>query len=634
MTLEAIAPIDDMTLLDELKQVALDSGNQFSLSAWARAKSLSRVFKREEPEFIGAVALASYEEERGNTCVDMERIYANGYWATHPLKGVIPEPDNLRAWVKDAATSFAESHQRPPVRMSRSHLYLDNRFEQEKRVGEWMASRMAYRAPADESLLLQRLNDLFRHNSDEPVDWQKIATLVAATRDFSVISGGPGTGKTTTVVRLLALMVEQYENLGFTRRPKIKVAAPTGKAANRLSQSMAKAINEQNEMMKLPCGSDVIESLKVDAMTLHRALGINPTAEHPRYNRNHKLDVDIMVIDEASMCDITQISMVVDALPEHARLVLVGDKDQLASVEAGAVMGNLCSVIHETPTGMTAGFSGETRRIAEAAAGCDLGDFIFREHWATGNAVVTLQKSYRFDGEAGIGRMAKAVRAQIPAEVEASLRESEEVALVDASQFRTPRDMARRIASDYRRVARQILENSMDPAKAFRAMEEMMVLTTTRQGPFGSENMNKLLAAELGDRQAVFCGMPVMVTVNAHEKRLFNGDIGIVLPEPGTGTLKACFADQDGGYRFLSLQQLPTWHLAFAMTTHKSQGSEWDRVCLVMSGSAGIETTELLYTALTRSRMKFEVIAVPEVVSAAVSRSTVRWSGMARWLTG
>jgi len=444
-------------------------------------------------------------------------------------------------------------------------------------------------------------------------DWQRLAARLATERRFMVISGGPGTGKTTTVVRLLAALA------ALSPRPLVMaMAAPTGKAAARLTESVRAARD------RLPVADAVRAQLPDKAQTLHRLIGLVPGTARPRQHAANPLPLDVLVVDEASMVDLSLMAQTVAALPSHARLILLGDRDQLASVEAGAVLGDICS--------RQAWRSDTAQRLV--AAGVALPGVI-DDNAILADSVVVLQKSHRFGADSGIGRLARAVNAAALDEVHALLAQQ---ALADIRQQPALPDAAGLLAqrADYWQALAQLDADvdAADWAPLFAAFHRFMLLAAERHTVAA---INAQIEAELEKlgRKAVgsdwYAGRPVMVTRNDYGIGLFNGDIGLTVMRGGR--LRVVFPTTDGGWREVAPARLPEHDTVYAMTVHKSQGSEFASVWLALPAApSAVLTRALVYTAITRARDMFVLAGNPAVLEAGVLNAPPRQSGLAERL--
>jgi exodeoxyribonuclease V alpha subunit len=426
------------------------------------------------------------------------------------------------------------------------------------------------------------------------IDWQKVAVMMALHQQFSVISGGPGTGKTTIVKRLLAA----YQQL--TKNARIALAAPTGKAAARLQQAVA---DEQSYQAK----------------TLHRLLGISEHQPDGKYHPDNPLAVDLLIVDEASMVDVSMMATLLQALPETASLVLLGDSEQLASVESGAVLANLCD--------RQVAFSAEFVKQCADCLAMDLSEFIESDTTASllTDKVVKLQYSYRFDANSFVGQLAQAVREQDQYQALNLLRENQQWFDVSKESQR------QQFVTGYSAYI-DAVNQRLPAAACLDAFDQFQVLTALRQGRQSVDSVNQLMQSELAkqgwqSQQRFYHGRPIMITVNDYRHQLFNGDIGLILVDD-SGQLRACFRADDG-VRWVGLNRLPQHETVFAMTVHKSQGSEFSSVAILLAEELNpVLNRELLYTAITRAREQVKVLSTETVLTHTIATQHQRESGL------
>ncbi|KZX69200.1 exodeoxyribonuclease V subunit alpha [Vibrio sp. HI00D65] len=478
------------------------------------------------------------------------------------------------------------------------------------------------------------------------LNWQKAAAAVALSRRFAVISGGPGTGKTTTVTKLLSAMVEQSLSQGKT--PTIKLVAPTGKAAARLTESIGKAIEQ------LPLAPEVKANIPTESSTLHRLLGAIPNRAEFRHNRRNPLHLDILVVDEASMVDLSMMYKLVDALPAHARLILLGDKDQLASVEAGAVLGDICSF-------NSAGYSNaQGNLIAEmtgfdAIANTQQAKAVAVNPPAIADSLCMLQKSYRFDARSGIGQLSKAINNgsanQVDQVFAKGFGDIENHPLSSDSYNLMLRTLVNEYGAYLNRMNVPLEELETQEARAKSVLDlfsQCRLLCSIREGDFGVNGLNHRIERALAARRLVnphndelwYHGRPVMVTRNDHGLGLYNGDIGICMLEsdpsqPGsTPRLKVYFELPDGSVKAVLPSRVPDHETAYAMTIHKSQGSEFDLTLMILPPDfSPILTRELIYTGITRAKKRLMMFSDTNVLKRGIKVKTERVSGLGSRLT-
>lgn len=561
-----------------------------------------------DPQLERAAALLSRGVVAGDVCLDLACALKDGDAAGFGVESPGAWVERLRTFsVVGAPGDF-----RPLILDHANRLYLHRYWRYEEELAAAILKRGAA-ARFDQALLKQGLGRLFPSEAGAETDWQRVAAIAAVSRRFCVISGGPGTGKTSTVVKVLALLLEQQGGDGC----RIALAAPTGKAAARLKESI---------MGGVACAEEVRALIPEDVFTLHRLLGYLKGSCGFRHDAENPLPYDIVIVDEASMVSLPLMAKLVDALRQDTRLILLGDRDQLASVEAGAVLGDICN------SGGIHGFSVPFAELAAELAGDRLP--VQASIGPLGDAVVLLRKSYRFASSSGIGRVGALVNAGDGAGALAALQDRQ---LPDISMMRTPQPaalgeaLAELIVGGYAAYLKESL-----PEEAFARFGRFRILCAMRGGPYGVESVNRLVQERLAKAGLIrpdgrwYAGEPVMITCNDYNLGLFNGDVGLILPDPESGDeLRAYFPSGTGSMRKVLPLRLPEHESAFAMTVHKSQGSEFDRVLLILPDrDAPLLTRELLYTAITRAKKSVEVMGTDELFLTAVKRRIIRRSGL------
>ncbi|GAB3773428.1 exodeoxyribonuclease V subunit alpha [Ramlibacter monticola] len=628
---------------------------------------LAREVPEADPLLLMAAALASHQLGRGHVCLDLaglvrdpaETLAIPPEEATPPPVPTI-EPAALLRGVGLADWQGALTHASlvggaqgtSPLVLEGTRLYLRRFWEHEQSVRAGIQQRLARtEAWSDDALERARavIEELFRSDQEvPPPNWQKLACAVALRSHFAIVTGGPGTGKTTTVVRLLALLqhLALSASDGSARRLRIRLAAPTGKAAARLNASISGAIDKLH-LGRLEGGEAVRQAIPREVSTVHRLLGSFGGTRRFRHDATNPLPLDVLVLDEASMVDLETMAAVIAALPARARLVLLGDKDQLASVEAGNVLGELCSRAdggHYLP---------RTRDRLEALSGERIpADFVDARGEALDQGVVKLRHSFRFGAASGIGQLAQAVNAGDASRAHEILHAGHgDLAWMELD----PRDAAlRRLVLEGHRpylewVARRPPPDA--PRELFdtwarsvlQAYAGFQLLCAVRRGPHGVEGLNERIAALLHAEKLTpaasgwYAGRPVMVTRNDYALGLMNGDVGIALPlpvpeDPQRFLVRVAFEGSDGEIRWVLPSRLPAVETVFAMTVHKSQGSEFGHAALLLPQEASrVLTRELVYTGITRARDRF-TLALPAgarpVLDLALQRRT-RQGGVA-----
>lgn len=572
-----------------------------------------------------AAFLVSRQAAAGDVCIDLA-AYAGRPLHPRSSGGPLSAP-GLAHWRRslEASPLVGGAGARAPLILDRGRLYLGRYWHYEDNVARALTERARRVHSPPEPLLLPELERLFPAAGE--TDWQRIASVVALRHGIGVISGGPGTGKTTTVAKVLALAVALAMDRA-PRPPRIGLAAPTGKAAARLTESIGRIRDT------LECPTEVRNRIPAEAMTLHRLLGYRPADFAFRHDRRDPLHLDLLVLDEASMIDLPLMSKLFDALPAHCSLILLGDKDQLASVEAGSVLGDICK--ESARRGYSRDLTAHLRRChpgpldlpaGESDGGAPIGD-----------CIALLRKSYRFDDLSPVGRLARAINRGDAGGLVSRLGEAGDRGIRWISDPAAVRDYLIAIALPHFADA---LGRS-DPEAALDALSGYRLLTALREGPSGVAALNRSVERLLAARGLIpaaalwYPGRPVLITHNDYALGLYNGDTGVALADPqAEGRLRVFFRSAQGGLRRLLPQRLPAHETAYAMTVHKSQGSELDHVALILpQPPSPLLTRELLYTAITRSRGRVDILASAEALTQATRTPTARASGLAEALWG
>lgn len=621
---------------------------------------------------VGWAALVSFELGKGNVCIDLHSFNSSALFDlpfadSAPLAALLALEKAEEILLSSPVVSDGQLP--TPLVLSNSRLYLHRYWKAEKRVAQEIKNR-AKEAPLsdnarevlarlfepdikllksqfstwEENTRAQKLVDFFDVQIAGSVDlvalqsaisfdessqnilalvpeaarlnWQKVAAASALSYGFSVISGGPGTGKTTTVAKLLAALVSCNDS---AKPLDIKLVAPTGKAANRLTESIGKAVEA------LPVSASIRANIPVQASTIHRLLGALPNRVEFRHHQGNRLHLDVLVVDEASMVDLPLMARVLSALPDHARVILLGDREQLASVEAGAVLGDIC-------TGAEKGFSVTRARALSALTGFSLtGENAIP---AVSDGVCLLQKSYRFHANSGIGQLAYAINSGDNRQLDQVLSRGFE----DITQHELDADvygLAIAKAVDVYQEYLSAVSSGADYHVILRHFSSARVLCALSQGPFGVKGLNHAIEQALTVKRFIavnealfYPGRPVMVVKNDHGLGLYNGDIGIVVAQDDG--LRVIFEMPDGSVKAFLPRRLPEHQTAYAMTIHKSQGSEFDHIVLILPPSApSVMTRELVYTGITRAKNKLDLYATRSSLARAMKRKTQRFSGLA-----
>ena len=580
------------------------------------------------PEVKLAAALVSQRRRLGNICVDLDDYQIN------------PPPPDLAAelgcagWpaksiliqrLKNSPVVGAPGEFKPLILDAQNRLYLQRYWKYETELAAAILQLANEKIPTvDPQKLSAGLRRLFPEAAEGKINWQLVAAFAAMRRRLCIISGGPGTGKTRTVVVVLALLLEQDPAM------RIGLAAPTGKAAARLQDAL------KNAKATLPCDPATKDRLPTEASTIHRLLGSIPDSANFRHHAENPLPFDAVVVDEASMVDLALMAKLVAAIPLSGRLILLGDKDQLASVEAGAVLADLCNGVEPRR------FSDEFAREFKVITGQTLPS----ESGTTSklaDCIVELRKNYRFGDRSGIYRISHAVNEGNSEKALATLRESSNATGTQVSWKTLPPPAALKSALKPYVLSRyQAYLSAANPAEALAAFGRFRILCAVRNGPYGVENLNRLVEEILTEAGLIhasgrfYAGRPVMVVRNDYNLKLFNGDIGFVCTNEAH-EFRAYFAGPEQTLREIMPLRLPAHETAYAMTVHKSQGSEFETVLLILPrDDSAVLTSELIYTGLTRASSGVELWADPGIFSTAVQRKTSRRSGLreALWTPG
>jgi len=547
-------------------------------------------------EVLQHVFIALSEALRnGHSCLPLapdEGLALVRWWSTEEQQGyVFPASKQLLAMLSAYAI---EPDDGAPIVLHSSKLYLRRYWHYEQQVAQELLQRMqpqalsASQTQVAEQLLAQLFVPVADTEADAPIDWQAQAVRDALSRQVCVLAGGPGTGKTYTVARLLvALQAVADAPLA------IAMAAPTGKAKQRLLESISHA---KLQLQQQGIDATLINSIPNSAHTLHGLLGLRPNSQYVKHNQANPLNIDLLLVDEVSMVDLPMMARLLDALPSHCRLVLVGDAQQLPSVAAGSILADIPA-----------------------------------------SAISYLHLSRRFDGTGGIGVLAQQVMQNLAQDSWQQLtlthvEASPQLQLVgDDGYGQWLQDMCNQY------FVPMLKADTLQ--QAFACLAQFRILAATRQGDKGVEGINQQVESLLSRACAKvrkdqhYQGKPVMVTKNHHGLDLYNGDIGIVWPQ-ADGQLAVCF-EHAGGMRMVNAGLLQDLETVFAMTIHKTQGSEFGHVGLVLTPQAEpLLSSQLLYTAITRAQKRCSVCTNQTTWQRAVAHKTRRWSGLGQLLSG
>lgn len=483
-------------------------------------------------------------------------------------------------------------------------------------------------------LLLSCLNMLFpeqtnKRDNTREIDWQKVAIANALNKNFSVIAGGPGTGKTYTVTKLLAALVylnQQnpivHKNNTKNHPLKMALVAPTGKAAQRLSESIISAVSGFKGII----ADEILAQIPNETLTIHRLLGVIPNSTNFRFNESNQLNIDVLLIDEVSMVDLALMNRVFKALPAHCKVILLGDADQLPSVSAGSVLNDLA------PRPFL-GYSANNAQYLKQLTGFNIPICKQNNTQNDYDRVTFLTKSRRFDGEGGIGLIAQAV---ITGNYDTSW------ALLTNAQT-SKNNQITHLKGDLITWLSPLVNKYYLPifsckhvSEAFKLFSKFRVLCATRLGEQGVNFINELITSLLikkgviRSNQILYAGRPIIISENNYQQNLYNGDIGF-LWKNDAGHLMAVFEDSktDKDFRWIMTSKLPHFETVFAMTIHKTQGSEFSHVAMILPNQKDnrLLSRELLYTGITRAKEHISIASTARVWRQGVETGVQRYSG-------
>lgn len=616
---------------------------------WRALDKALVTFFREQQKLPAALALligqCSFALAQGHLCLPLKRMPQQSEQEWQALMALYPDLFQL-----------SEDNNQPFV-YANNALYMRRYFSYQQQIALYLEQSnersQKLRQAINPALLNQLLEPLFPATAATSAapDWQRLSCAIAASSSFSVITGGPGTGKTTTVVKLL-LVLQQLQQQQGAAPLTIQLAAPTGKAAVRLRSSIRTTLD------KLPASAEIKSQVPTEVSTLHKLLGARAQSRQFKQNALEPLALDLLVVDEASMLDVELMAALLSALPAHARLILLGDKDQLASVEAGALMAELCQWAeqgHYWPVTV------DWLNQLSFAAVPEL--LISQQGKALEQQIGMLRVSHRFDPQSGIAKLATAVNNGQSAEVTAICQaDYADLQYLEAAEVRQLKQfvLTGQVKSQIKDAAgfsfylqtvaqspaldasEQAIENwAQQVLTDFSAFQ---LLCAVRQGPFGVEQVNLSVEKMLHQAGLIqqtsqqssqwYAGRPVMVTQNDYALGLMNGDVGICLLRPYQGKLMlaVAFASEDSSkaVRWVLPSRLQQVETAYAITVHKSQGSEFRHAVLVLPDHfSPVLTRELIYTGITRSAKLFSLVcAKPDLLALAIEQKVQRYGAV------
>ncbi len=584
----------------------INSGTYSSLNLYF-AKYITEISNEQENPYVFlACAETSRHLSNGHVCVELAEISQKQIGNNNLFY------PNYKDWILSIKKSkvVGTAGEYRPLILDNNKLYLHKFWVYETHIVNSIQKRIkANTGKIDFDKLSKSLKELFKTGDSNEINWQRIAAFNAVVKNISIISGGPGTGKTYTTTLILFLILEQNINA------KIALVAPTGKAASKLKNSIIETLpnveNRENIKAKIP----------TDVQTIHRFLGATSGSMQFTYNKENKKSLDVLIMDESSMSDIALTSKLFEALDDHTKIILLGDKDQLSSVEAGSVFGDIC----KSSEGV---FSPSHVDLVNKICNVKLPA---EKNNPISDCVVILKKNHRFNNQSGIKALSDAVR---DGNVEKVFNVLESDNYSDVTWHKLPlytvsqKKMHDIILNGFKSYIKET-----DMYTKFNLLDNFRILCAVKESNYGTKFLNDISIDILlhhnilKNRTGEDC--PVIIKRNCYNTKLFNGDVGLVLRKETFGKLSAFFKDSENNLRSYSLSQLPENETVFAMTIHKSQGSEFKNVALFLPDKGSpILTRELLYTGITRAKKRIDIFATKESLLDAVNTQTQKISGI------
>ena len=620
----------------------------------------------------------------GHSCLPLTEV-ANKRFFTERERQAVNNDNSQGFLFADLSTLQALLQQLPladsdrqPIVLNKKRLYLRRYYQFEQELKQAIDARRTVSKDASETLndpqqiksIIEKLfPDAMSNLAENEIDWQALAVANAINKDFAIIAGGPGTGKTYTVTKLLAALImlslgsDNKNSLQSTSQdeplstPRISLVAPTGKAAQRLCESITNAV----QGFRGSIDDNVLDLIPSQAQTLHRLLGVIPEQVNFRHHQDNLLSVDILLIDEVSMVDLPMMTRVFRALPPHTKVILLGDADQLPSVAVGNVLADFAPRPH-------LGFSEHNHQYLTQVTGFKTlakhnGDNKSIERYSPYDCVTFLMKSRRFDGQGGIGKIANYVikgqyreswqLLQASDEAQGKIdnyadsnscnsyidnsHQDKQLTLLtgDTQSWLTP------LVSQYYNALCQC-DNVSD---AFALLAKFRILSSTRKGPQGVENLNALVIdilrhqgvipfSSFENNRSLYPTQPIMISENDYRLGVYNGDTGLLWRNKA-GHLMAVFENISGEYDWIMPSRLPKFETVYAMTIHKTQGSEFEHVAMVLPDQKDnkLLSRELLYTGITRAKSQLSIASSQAIWQSGVSQQVVRYSGLSNTIT-
>jgi len=631
------------------------------LTVLKQTSELSTELSIKQEQLLNHVFFAlSVSLRAGHTCLPLTEL-AHQHWAVaFDEQGecshqgfIFPDRDSLFNALTEVNLS---ANTQQPIVFENNNVYLRRYYQFEQTLVQNIKARLTQRLPTSEeniSNVLQQLFPPLANSQELDIDWQKLAVANAMNKNFTVIAGGPGTGKTYTVTKLLAALVmlnninnvkENASEVNNNPTLEIALVAPTGKAAQRLSESIINAIAGFKDLIH----EDVLVAIPTDAKTIHRLLGVIPNSPNFRHDQNNLLSCDVLLIDEVSMVDLPMMTRIFRALKSNSKIILLGDADQLPSVAVGSVLADIAPRPHSGYSPVNANYLAQVCQLDAR----QLND-AFKQTNTHSDHLSFLVTSRRFDGEGGIGRLAayviKGEKTQSWQLLQAANKSKEhQLTLVDGDlhAWLSP------LIKEYYQGISQC--GTID--EAFALLAKFRILCVTRQGEFGVDAINQWVKEQLavnaakpwGQSQQNYHGMPIMISENDYRLGLFNGDIGLLWHTNSKSSdnfgnnsndnnthLMAFFeqpktVEGEARYKTLLPSRLPKYDSVYAMTIHKTQGSEFEHVAMLLPKKSNnlLLSRELLYTGITRAKTQLTIASNKQTWQQGVTSVVKRYSGL------
>ncbi|SEK87767.1 DNA helicase/exodeoxyribonuclease V, alpha subunit [Colwellia chukchiensis] len=634
--------------------------------SFAKCKASAEYDSSAAHQWLHLLIALSVSLRDGHSCLPITAVAGKRYFvdsttdATAPLAANGFEFADVKRLTNLLAQLPLEARQQQPIVLSHGRLYLRRYYQFEQELKQVLQARTLTSAPqrnseqastvglTEISAIIATLFPTLASESDSrecDIDWQAVAVANALNKDFAIIAGGPGTGKTYTVTKLLAalIMLNQLQkcldnhSVAEQVAPRIALVAPTGKAAQRLSESISNAV----QGFRGSIADQVLDLIPEQAQTLHRLLGVIPGQVNFRHHQDNLLAVDILLIDEVSMVDLPMMTRVFRALPASCKVILLGDADQLPSVAVGSVLADLAPRPHPGYSPLNQHYLAQVTGYHQLTIDHSVSH---QEHYSAADCVTFLQKSRRFDGEGGIGKLAKHV---INGHYHESWQLLQQSSLAKDAQPAS--GQLSLLSGDIKNwlaplVAQYYhdLSQCAQVEDAFALLAKFRILSSTRKGPQGVDSLNAMVMELLREQGVIadnrfgqnassrlYASQPIMITENDYRLGVYNGDIGL-LWRNASGHLMAVFENAQGGLQWILPSRLPTFDTVYAMTIHKTQGSEFQHVAMVLPEQKdnSLLSRELLYTGITRAKQQLSIACSQQVWQSGVSQQVKRYSGL------